>query len=410
MSLLQRFRRDEGGNLAIIAGITLPVAIGAVGAAVSFSSGNATRTDMQMALDAAVLAGVSDSNTGDPINTAQNVFQSSINHFAKSMGSNISASFSFNGTVLSGTGSGSVTNPFGGLIGTKTYTVTTKAAATKQTTPVCVLGLNGLDNGSFDQNGNSTFNAPTCAVQANTTSRTGMTQEGQPTAVAKKFGVTGGHTGSNYSTPPVDGSPKTADPYASLPFPYYSTCGNGKATDVKKDTTLSPGTYCGGIHVFASANLTLQPGIYVMVDGPFWVDGSSTVTGDQVMIAFTGKGSTLQIWGNSTMTVTSPTSGTYMNMQFMQDGSNDSTKGLWASIGGGSGDASKLQYDGVAYFPTQNFWVFGNAVVNANSPSVAIVADKIWAQGGATLNVTNANTRNLPVTVPQSTIGARLIN
>src|SRR5262249_5675722 len=146
-----------------------------------------------------------------------------------SVASNVSANFSYDGTILSGTGSGLATNPFGGLIGTKTYAVTVNSAATKMTVPVCVLGLNGFDNGSFDQNGNSIFNAPDCAVQANTTSNSGMTQEGKPTAVARKFGVSGGHTGTNYSTQPVDHDAKIADPYASLPFPYYDTCsGSGK--------------------------------------------------------------------------------------------------------------------------------------------------------------------------------------
>jgi hypothetical protein len=98
-----------------------------------------------------------------------------------------------------------------------------------------------------------------------------------------------------------------------------------------------------------------------------------------------------------------------MNMQFMQDNADINTHGLWASIGGSNGSNAKLQYDGVAYFPTQNFWAFGNAVVSANSPSLAIVADKVWTQGSAAVNVTNNNTRNLAVTAPATTYGARLI-
>jgi hypothetical protein len=103
-----------------------------------------------------------------------------------------------------------------------------------------------------------------------------------------------------------------------------------------------------------------------------------------------------------------------MNMQFMQDFNNPDTKGGWVSIGGndpGKGDGTaKVSYDGVAYFPTQNFWVFGNASLNANSPSMAIVADKIWTQGNATVNVTHNNPRNLAVSAgPTTTFGARLI-
>jgi Flp pilus assembly protein TadG len=417
MALLQRFRSDQRGNVVLTAGILLPVVVGAVGAAVTYSSGNATRNSMQVSLDSAVLAGaiMMDSNPSDAIDAAQKAFQSNVNNFAKTTASNIAASFKIDGAVISGQASGIASNPFGGLIGGKTYSVNATAAATKQTIPVCVLGLNGLDNGSFDVNGKPDVNIG-CAVQANSSSRSGMTQEGKAEVKAKKFGVTGGHKTNNYSPPPSDGSPKVDDPYALLPFPYTDDCnGKGKKGDnIKDSTTLSPGTYCGGIHVYGDGTkVTLEPGIYVMKDGPFWIDGNATITGDRVMIAFTGKGSTLQIWGDSVVNLTSPVSGLYTNMQFFQDRNDDSTRGLWASVGGSSGanqGSAKLQFDGVAYFPTENFWVFGNSVMNANSPSMAIVADKIWVQGSATFTVTNNNPRNLPVTVPQTTYGARLLN
>ena len=419
MDLLASFRRHESGNVIIIAGLLIPVAAGAVGAAVSYSSGNATRTSMQAALDSAVLAGaivMDTTSSSDAIDTAQKAFQSNVNKFAKSLTSNIAATFKIDGAVMSGQASGLVTNPFGGLIGTKTYTAGVTAAATKQQIAVCVLGLNGLDNGSFDVNGKPQVDIG-CAVQANSNGQSGMTQEGTADVKARKFGVSGGHKTNNYSPVPSDGSPKINDPYASMPFPYADDCSNGKGKkgdNIKDSTTLSPGTYCGGIHVFGNnTQVKLEPGIYVMKDGPFWIDGNATVTGDQVMIAFTGKGSTLQIWGDAIVNLTSPASGPYTNMQFFQDRNDDSTRGLWASVGGSSGGnqgSAKLQYDGVAYFPTENFWVFGNAVMNANSPGMVIVADKIWIQGSATFNVTNNNPRNLRVSVPTTTSGARLLN
>ena len=415
--LFQRFRSDDSGNVMIIGGIAIPVAIAAVGAAVSYSSGNAARTNMQAALDSAVLAGVVVMDSGgDPIATAQNAFQSNVGNFTKSTAANIAASFTLRDVTLSGQASGDANNPFGGIIGTRTYTVSVTAAATKQTIPVCVLGLNGLDNGSFDVNGKPQVNIG-CAVQANTTSQSGMTQEGNAPVNAKKFGVTGGHKTNNYSPPPTDGSAKIKDPYASLPFPHYDDCSKGggnKNVDIKDSTTLSPGTYCGGLHIYGNGTVvTLQPGIYVMVDGPLWIDGNATLTGDKVMIAFTGKGSTLQVWGDSTVNLTSPTSGTYVNMQFFQNPNDDSTRGLWVSIGGSSGGndgSAKLTYDGVAYFPTENFWVFGNSAMNANSPSLAIVADKIWMQGSATVNVTNNDPRGLQVKAPTMSYGAKLLN
>src|SRR5689334_3630458 len=70
LDLLRRFRASEGGNIAIIAAITLPLTAGAIGVAISYSTVNAVRSDMQAALDAAVLAGAATLDTiggSDPI-------------------------------------------------------------------------------------------------------------------------------------------------------------------------------------------------------------------------------------------------------------------------------------------------------------------------------------------------------
>jgi Flp pilus assembly protein TadG len=408
--LLRRFDADERGNVALTTAVVLPILVGAIGMGVTYSMGNSTRDEMQNALDASVLAGVIASNSGgDPITTAGTVFQSNLSGWAKGNASGIDANYTWNNSILTGQASGTATNLFGGVIGAKTYTIAVNSAATPATTPICVLGLNGQDNGAFDINGSKAVFDASCAVQANSNSKSGMSLEGQPTAKAKKFGVTGGHKGDGFSPPPSDGSTKVADPYASIPFPSYSACASTKKPVDISGPTLPPGTYCGGVHI-GSATVTLQPGIYVMVGGPFWADGGAVITGDQVTIAFTGDGATLRLGGGASMTVTSPTSGTYMNMQFMQDTSDVNTHGLWASIGGNGGDSAKLQFDGVAYFPDQNFWAFGNSTVIANSPSMAIVADKIWTQGSANVTVTNNNPRNLKVAgPPTTTYGARLI-
>jgi len=406
--VLRRFETDEGGNIAITSAIVLPLLIGAVGAGVTYSMGNSTRSDMQNALDSSVLAGVIASNSGgDPMATANTVFQSNLSAWAKSNASGINASFDWSNGILTGNASGSATNLFGGILSTRTYTISVNSGATAATTPVCVLGLNGSDKGSFDINGTkASFNA-SCAVQANTTDNSGMTEEGSPTATAKKFGVSGGHKGDTFQPPATDGAAAVADPYASVPFPSYTSCtGKEKMMEISSDQPLSYGTFCGGVHIYGdNTHVKLGPGTYVMVDGPFWTDGNAVVTGDGVTIAFTGKGAGLQVWGGSSVTLTSPTSGTYMNMQFMQDRNSTDLHGTWVSIGG----TSNLKYDGVAYFPNENWWVFGNATVNANSPSMAIVADKIWTQGSAAVTVTNNNPRNLAVAAPSTPYGAKLI-
>jgi Flp pilus assembly protein TadG len=55
--LLRRFRHDPHGGVAILAAVALPLGLGAIGAAVTYSNVTAARASYQKALDAAVLAG-----------------------------------------------------------------------------------------------------------------------------------------------------------------------------------------------------------------------------------------------------------------------------------------------------------------------------------------------------------------
>jgi Flp pilus assembly protein TadG len=421
MKMLSKFRSDSRGNVAILFAIAAPVVLGGLAAAVTYSSGNSVKSSYQAAADSAVLAGATlpmSASLSDRKALAENTFAANVSVFANSEAPRgavaVVASGDSNITV-DATVTASMNNPFSGLIGGATIPITAHATAIKETVSICVLGLNASDKGSFDINGNPKFNAD-CAVQANTSDFSGMTQEGKARVTAKRFNVNGRSKVSNYYPPPTEGAPKVADPYASVPFPPYDDCSKGqgkKGLDLNSDATLEPGTYCGGIHIGSTAKVTLKPGIYVMVDGPFWVNGSASVSGKEVTVAFTGAQSTLEVWGDSSVNLTSPVSGTYKNFQFFQDRTSSSNAQLWVSIGGSAGGtetgATKLTFDGTAYFPTQNFWVFGNSVVNASSPGVPIVADKIWTQGNATFNISNANPRGLDVKAPQTDVTVRLI-
>ncbi|HZP77431.1 MAG TPA: TadE/TadG family type IV pilus assembly protein [Pseudolabrys sp.] len=410
-----RFFSRENGNAAITFAIAaLPIVVG-VGSAVDYTRGSKMKAKLQTAMDNAVLAAVLDGSPNWQA-AASNAFNT---YLSNSGGLPPDApTFTVNNGIYSGTIATTLPTTVMGVMGIKTLNVNVVSAATNTTVPLCILGLNAFDNGAFDMNGNATFSAKNCAVQANTVNNRGMTQEGNPSASASKFGVTGGHTGTNYSTMPKDGSQAVSDPYANIPFPQYDSCDSTKSglTIHGGTVTLSPGTYCGGIKIDAQASVTLNPGVYVMVGGPLWLDGGSNLNGQNVMVAFTGSGSnnasTLYVWGNSTLTLTSPSSGPYTNMQFFGDPTDANGRGAWVSLGGNGNnqaDGSKATWDGVAYFPNFNFWVYGNPVVNANSPSMVLVAGQIWIQGSAIFNVTHNNPRNLTVSEITTTGGARLV-
>src|SRR5947209_16509081 len=198
----KKFQRREDGQVAVMFALAIVPLAAAVGTAVDYSRGNEIRTSLQKALDSAVLAAALDASAN-----WRTAALNSFNGNANPKGSSIrTPTFTLEKDVYSGSVSALTETSFMGVVGIHSLTVSTNAAATTAKIPLCVLGLNTFDTGAFDMNGNSKFNAPNYAVQANTKANRGMTQEGQPTAVAKRFGVSGAHTGNGYSTPPKDGS------------------------------------------------------------------------------------------------------------------------------------------------------------------------------------------------------------
>lgn len=420
-----RFAGDARGAVAVVFGVAGVAAVMAVGAAFAYAQVIETRTRAQRSMDAAVLAGVLLADGAPPaerISVATKAYLTNLN--ATSQRSWIGSTpkfdvataapkFLVNGASVSGEAVVKVKNAFP-IVGGEVISVNVTAAARKrQSSPLCVLGLNATAAGAFNQNGTSTFNATNCAAQFNTTSSTGLLQQGNPMARAQAFGVSGQAQGPGFHPPPMTGTSPVADPFSSLPFPPIGPCVDAASKFNNAVVTLDPGTYCGGVDVKAGTSLTLNPGVYIMKDGNFTVQSGSTVIGSEVTIAFTGEAgnwpATLMMLGGASMNVTSPVFGPYAGVQFFAAREKYSKMG-WPSIGGAGGAAATLTYDGLMYFPTQDVWIFGGSVVTAKSPTVAIITEELWVQDNASLTVSLDNARGVPVSAaaPALQVGAVL--
>ena len=169
-------------------------------------------------------------------------------------------------------------------------------------------------------------------------------------------------------------TPAPADPLAYLTAPSVGSCGvsssspymgyNGSSSglSISGTATLNPGVYCGGIRLNAGANVTLNPGTYILTSPSstsatgygLTVDIGARVSGSGVMFYNTvrsGAGSPGPIqfvftsFGGSGVSLTAPTSGTYQGILFWQDAANTSQ----AQILGSSSFNTTLQ--GSFYFP-----------------------------------------------------------
>ncbi|MFN3869553.1 MAG: TadE/TadG family type IV pilus assembly protein [Hyphomicrobiaceae bacterium] len=407
--------RDCQGSIAILTAVTLVVIAGAAGFAITYSSVNHDVLAHQNALDAAVLAGArgDDSTTNDDrIALAQHVFASNIKMSSFGVGpqsldeASNGPTFLIDNEIITGRIITNTKNWFSGLFGEGVIRVPINSAAKfPSNDPVCVLALTPSSPKGIEIYGTASFTARNCAAQSNSSDGLGLQQYGAATAQAKRFAVKGGYSGAGFTPRPVTGVAPLADPYASIPVPPTGQCEDIASKLINTPAVLTPGTYCGGIRIMANSEIIMQPGIYVMLDGPFRVDSNSTVTGSDVVIAFTGRDSTLYLGSGAIIDLTSPRSGTYKNIQFFQD--KDASEDSWVTILGNV----RLTFDGAMYFPTQDVWIGGGSKITATSPSYIIVAEKLWFQDNSIIDVWQENRRGLDIAEPLAfiTTGVALV-
>ncbi len=396
--------RDNSGSTLIVFTMSLPLLLAGSGAALMYGFQVTTMSDMQAALDSGTLAGTAMSGSATPDTRLGNANSAYDWNFVAKKGSVKTTSnfwvqggnnpqFTANRWEVSGTASAKIRNPFSFVIGNEWLPVTVYSTATKlDSDPVCLLALNATSDATIGFNGQPKLTVKGCAAQANSESDEAIQQKGKPFMSASMIGTTGGYAGTGYDPIPMTGTIPLDDPYADLPFPSSSPCNYNDVKIIHQTVTLTSGVYCGGLTVKAGSEVRLQPGIYVMKDGPLWVNSGANLSGEEVMIGFTGPGASIRMDGSSQASLTSPASGTYMNMQFMQEpdtGGDD----LAVRITGNN----KLSFDGAMYFPTQDIELGGGSVIAIKSPSYAMVADTILIRDQSVVTVSHENTRNLPI-------------
>jgi Putative Flp pilus-assembly TadE/G-like len=147
--------------------------------------------------------------------------------------------------------------------------------------PPCVLTLEKLEKEALFANSASKLNTD-CGVQVNSTDSEALRMNSGSSINADWTCVAGGWTvgGASVYQPAPKKCPAFPDPLANLPTPAEAT-GPCTKEDYKIDkgtATLSPGVYCKNLLIDNGAVVTLNPGIYVIRDGPLKINSGSTLT------------------------------------------------------------------------------------------------------------------------------------
>ncbi|MEX0344202.1 MAG: hypothetical protein AB3N20_04715 [Rhizobiaceae bacterium] len=205
-----------------------------------------------------------------------------------------------------------------------------------------------------------------------------------------------GGAAKNYNKLPITDCPPMEDPLKlRTPPSFSSTTCKASALQLKDEGVmqrLSPGVYCDGLTIKSGAQVTLDPGIYVIKDGPLTLSANATLFGRGVGLYFTGTGSTFLLESGSTVDLEAAKSGSMAGLIFFQDRSSASADFVLRSK-----NASVLL--GTIYLPNGNFIVDTNSKVADASAYTAIVARSIQLMRKPNV-VLNTNYESTDVPVP----------
>jgi hypothetical protein len=147
-------------------------------------------------------------------------------------------------------------------------------------------GLSGLT--AITVNASLSNITATCPlyINANLASNLGSTVSAVATNVTGPATQSLGLLGTAAPLPRFNAATMT-DPLASIASPSFSACNHAGYSALLATTTISPGTYCGGLTI-TSSTVTFNPGLYIITGGAHWT--GSTVKGTGVTLFFTKGG------------------------------------------------------------------------------------------------------------------------
>jgi len=407
LRLTARFLRQCRGSAVPTFAIALVPMVALVGAAADYSRANNVRSQMQGALDAAVLAGARD-DTASWTETAKNTFS------ALFQPKGISAptpSFILNGDG-SFTGNANATVPMDFLRSFGISTVTVKTTATAMLAPTspeseyCLLALNltAAQSMKIAGNGDITITAPSCVMQVNSNDSDAVNLSGNAQVSTTDNCFVGGLRTVDHSSlsPPPDAVCKTLpDPFANYlkpsvpPCSYGGTSGLPSYTYSDADPPLPGKTYCGGMKFSGNVNVTFPAGTYFVKDGPIKESGG-TFRGDGVTFFLTGDKAAVEMSGQANWHLVAPVSGPMAGFAIFLDPNGPS--GAPAESSQLSGQ-SELYFEGVVYLPKQLVTVTGTAEAFAPSPWTAFIADTFQITGNGSIVIHN-DISLTPVPIP----------
>ncbi|OYX31494.1 MAG: hypothetical protein B7Y99_10200 [Caulobacterales bacterium 32-69-10] len=366
-SLLVAFGRSRAGGIALIAALCLPVILAAVGGAVDLLRASTYRSQMQSALDAAVLAAVQVA-PDQRSDVGLRFFNAGME------GASVLPAVSFVTKAdgnLAGTARAELPTYLLSLIKMDTLPVRAAATAARSVSAnkVCLLLLDPTGGQALLVNSGANVQAPNCEVHVRSTGSPAAIFNGGSTLNTAKICIRGTTIIDNGGVHPnlEKGCAAIADPFAgTMPAPPSTSCQYNNLNYNGGAVTLNPGVYCGWVNFNGTNTVTFKPGVYTIKGGGWNVNGGSW-TGSGVTFYFAD---TSKIQFNSAVsgTLSAPTSGAHSGILFYEAAGLSKSAFIL-------NDSANTKWTGLVYLPSRNATY--NSGATLTSPSLTLVFNRL---------------------------------
>lgn len=319
---VREFVRADAASTLTTFSLLAPLLIGAVGMGVDYARASLLRTKMQALADTAAVASARQlqlaSSTPDKVAAyAKSLVASQIDGVASTVDVD-SKAYTVRVRLTSKVDRLLDISALGG-------NMPVSADATAKLSsglPLCLLGLDVKAANTIALEKEALLTAPGCLVYSNSKSPQGISSKNSAVMKAGYICTAGGkvsQANSNFSPQPTTDCPVMPDPLAGRPLPTDGPCKYLAKIIVGGSETLQPGTYCGGLAITLGAKVKMEPGVYVIKDGPFLVGGNSSLTGEGVGIYLKGLVSNLKFDAETTVSLSAPKDGPMSGLLIYDD-------------------------------------------------------------------------------------------
>lgn len=371
---------SEKGSITTMSAMTMPVVMAMVGLGIDSSNWMMNKQNLQTAADAAAIAAAWEAaRQHEDVMTTIAETEAVHNGYQPERNGDIRVRYSDN--VSGATGEVTVTLSqdadlfFSKLIMADVrISASARAIVTEPGYDFCILGLDEDESGAVTTSGNVDLSMPDCGIAVNSDSDDALLVHGnvdidvEDINIVGDMEVSGNSASITYDTLRTNGS-VVYDPYANVNIPPFVGCSAADmrhGTRINRNTTLSPGVYCGGITITGNNTVTFDPGVYILDGGGLSITGSGMIVAHDVTIILTNSGSTsygsygtFDITGSRNLYLSAIDTGDTAGIVLYQD-RNAPSNGVNRIMGN-----NIVEVDGVIYTPNQELNYGGGVEISS---------------------------------------------